>query len=422
MKLSLLGFCLLSFAAYAQDSITFRNDREGSTYYSSTTYNTEVWNALREVDGKVIISAYRKALNKYVCAYDINSSLQYDFYQLRPNFKELVGSIYYLRSQNEIDDVAAGILLNAQKVVDTDVKSKDETRLLIPKDAKLMTANIDLIASFDKKYLTSGTCFDDAYRSLRTDFLKSSKGISDLDFEGTLYVGMKNGRISPELYKKIEQARVNKVEYSNLTLKTYLQKKKNLRAQYPLKDAKEKSDFVTTRANKSKQSYRQRLMENYNDVQIVLMANIVKKLRKRLEASKVEILVYEKDDTLGETIPLEPMERFRFAIKLLRKEMTMLSLNSYFNGRTPDYIDLMTASYEIGLIPGSELEQIAHLQEIWNPTKSFWDKAQVWVTTFSTVATIVIPPPYGFIPSLVLVAIEATNKKDDKNDDNSSLF
>ncbi len=33
----------------------------------------------------------------------------------------------------------------------------------------------------------------------------------------------------------------------------------------------------------------------------------------------------------------------------------------------------------------------------------------------SSVAAIVIPPPYGFIATLALVAIEATNKKKDAN-------
>lgn len=412
MKLTLLGLCFLSFAAAAQDSSILRNDREGVSFYSSNSFNGQLWDALREVDGKVIISTFKKAADSTSCAFEINKTLQTEFSKLRPKFKDLTGALYYLRSQEEIDDVAASLLLNAQKVAETPVSATEEKNILSPKPA-VVEKNISIIQKFDQR-----GCLDDSYRKLITDL----KGISDSEFEASLYLGMKKKNISIELYTTLEQARINKLNQMNLTLKSYLQKKKNLRTQYPLKDLKERSKFVSTKAKGIKASYRQRLMENYNDAQIVLMANVVKKLRKRLEASKVEILVYSKDENLDETIPLEPMERFRFAIKLLRKEMTLLSLNSYFGGRTPDYLDLMTASYEIGMIPASELEQIASLQEIWNPTKSFWDKAQVWVSTFSSVATIVIPPPYGFIPALVLVAIEATSKKDDSNDDNSSLF
>ena len=84
----------------------------------------------------------------------------------------------------------------------------------------------------------------------------------------------------------------------------------------------------------------------------------------------------------------------------------------------------MVASYEIGIIPASELEAVASLEEIWNPKKSFWDKAGIWIKTLSSVATIVIPPPYGFIPALAIVVIEATagKKKDPNTNDPSVLF
>jgi hypothetical protein len=153
------------------------------------------------------------------------------------------------------------------------------------------------------------------------------------------------------------------------------------------------------------------------------MANVIKKLRARLEYDAVAISGYRNGE-IQETILLEPMERFRFAIKALRKEMSLLSLNTFFNGRSPDYIDLMVASYEIGIIPASELETVASLEEIWNPKKTFWDKAGIWIRTFSSVATIVIPPPYGFIPALVLVVIEGTvvKKKNQNSDDPTSMF
>jgi hypothetical protein len=196
-----------------------------------------------------------------------------------------------------------------------------------------------------------------------------------------------------------------------------------LRTQYPLRDIKERSDFTSVEVKKMKSSRRQKLFENYSDLQIIMMGNVIKRLRSRLEYDAVEISGY-KEGVLQETIPLDPMERFRFAIKALRKEMSLLSLNTFFNGRSPDYMDLMVASYEIGIIPASELDTVASLEEIWNPKKTFWDKAGIWIKTFASVATIVIPPPYGFIPALVIVVIEATvgKKKDPNANDPSVLF
>jgi hypothetical protein len=87
-------------------------------------------------------------------------------------------------------------------------------------------------------------------------------------------------------------------------------------------------------------------------------------------------------------------------------------------------MDLMIASYEIGVIPASEMEVVVSLEEMWNPKKTFWDKAGVWIKVFSSVATIVIPPPYGFIPALVILVIEATvgKKKQPNTNDPSVLF
>jgi hypothetical protein len=98
--------------------------------------------------------------------------------------------------------------------------------------------------------------------------------------------------------------------------------------------------------------------------------------------------------------------------------MALLSLNTYFSGRSPDYMDLMTSAYEVGFIPAVELETVAGLQDIWNPKKTFWEKADIWIRTFSAVASVALPPPYGFIPALAVVIIEMTTGKD-KNNTNS---
>jgi hypothetical protein len=84
----------------------------------------------------------------------------------------------------------------------------------------------------------------------------------------------------------------------------------------------------------------------------------------------------------------------------------------------------MVASYEVGTIPSSELKEIAGMQDIWNPKKSFWDKAQTWIRGAGSIATIILPPPFGFIPALGIVVIEMTTGKDDNNnqDDPTRIF
>ena len=175
-------------------------------------------------------------------------------------------------------------------------------------------------------------------------------------------------------------------------------------------------NFYHLKIKKLKLSHRQKLFQNYSDIQIMLMGNMIKQLKADIVSPKMEILIYEDQDTVARVITLSPGQRFCSATNFLRSDMANLALNSYFNGRSPDYLDLITASYELGIIPASEVDTIAGIQDIWNPKKTFWDKAGVWVRTLSSVATIVIPPPYGFLPALGIVVIEATTKKDVDND------
>lgn len=425
MRLSLLGLWLIALPLFAAEPVSFTNDREGTSFYDSNSDKRAIAKALKQVDQSQISGAFDEVMrtqeeNK-LCSYDLNAALKEKLKAINPKFTEMEGAILYLRSENEIDDSVTKILVQANKVETTDLYlPKKQEELFLPTDKKVVDDSIAAIASFEKK--NKNSCFDDGYRTLYGDILKNDKSLKSYHVEALLVEAYKQKKIDINLYMRLERARTNELELASFTLKAYFKKIKSLRIQFPLRDPNEKSNFVTGKVDKLKVSHRQKLLEGYSDIQIMLMANVIKKLRTRLESPKAEILIYDRQNGV-ETIELEPMERFRLAIKLLRKEMSLLSLNTYFQGRSPDYLDLMTAAYEVGIIPASELEEVAGLQEIWNPKKTFWEKAQVWIRTLSSVATIAIPPPYGFIPALALVVIEMTaGKKNDKTDDPTVLF
>ena len=424
MRFSLIGLWLWALPALAADPISFVNDREGESFYSSHSDKRVLSKATRQVDASRISDAFDDVIkdlevNK-LCSFDLNSSLNKKLKELNPKFSELSGAIIYLRTQNEIDDMVAKILLDAHKTVSTGVSPfKNDEHVLYPNEGVMADA-LKVVANFEKR--NKSTCFDEAYRSLYGEVLKFDRHMKSGHVETIFAEAFHRKLITFETYQMIERARINEVQNSTVTLKSHYRKIQSLRTQFPLREPDEKSNFVTGKVDKVKMSRRQRLLENYTDIQIILMANVVKKLRTRLESPRAEILIYDRNQGV-ETIALEPMERFRLAIKLLRKEMSLLSLNTFFAGRSPDYFDLMSAAYETGVIPASELEEVATLEEIWNPKKTFWEKAQVWVRTLSSVATIAIPPPYGFIPALAVVVIEMTaGKKDDNTNDPTVLF
>jgi hypothetical protein len=424
MRFTIFSLCLLALPMLAvAQSVDLRNDREGTSFYSSSSDQRAMGRALKQVDQTRIIGAYeeimREADESKLCSFDISYSLEKKLHQINPKFSETEGAILYLRSQNEFDDIVTKILLMANRVSTTDVvypKTKGE--LLLP-NSKTIKPSLEIIKSFTKK--SSNLCFDEAYKTFYNDLLKINKDMESYHLEALLVEALQKKMISFDLYLKLEQSRLADLQSMTLSLKTYLKKIKSLRRQFPLRDQDEKSNFVTKKLEKIDLSRRQRLIEGYSDLQIMIMSGIVKKLRTRLESTKVEILIYDRTNGV-ETITLDPMERFRLAIKILRKEMALLPLNTYFAGRSPDYMDIMAAAYEVGVIPASELEEVAGLQDIWNPKKTFWDKAGVWVRMFSSVATIALPPPYGFVPALALVVIEMTVGKNNNNDDPSVLF
>lgn len=424
MRLTLFGLWLLALPLFASESVSLRNDREGSSFYSSRADKRAISKALRRMDSTQILRAFDETLRQQdinkLCSFDFNAALQEKLKAVEPDFQELDGAILYLRSQDEIDDTVTKILLKAHIVISTDLllpKRREELRLPA---RKVVEEALIVLKSADRKL--SSTCLEESYRSVYGDILKFNKELSSSHLEAIFVEAYEQKVISYQTYLLLEKARINDLETSGLTLKAYYRKIKSLRTQFPLRDSFERSAFVTEQVDKVKVSRRQRLLESYTDLQIMLMANVIKKLRTRLESPRAEILIYDRSNGV-ETIELEPMERFRLAIKLLRKENSLLALNTYFAGRAPDYMDLMTAAYEVGIIPASELEEVAGLEEIWNPTKSFWEKASVWVRTLSSVATVTIPPPYGFIPALAVVVIEMTaGKKDNNSNDPTVLF
>ncbi len=425
MRLTLIGLWLFALPAIAAGPLDFRNDREGKSYYSGRSENRAISRALKDVDGTMIVSAFQEVESETevnnLCSFDFNKSLEEKLKNINPRFDQMEGAILFLRSQNEFDDTVTKILLTANETSSTRLRlPKIREELSLPSNDKTVDSAVNVLSNFERRL--ERQCFDEAYKSLYGDILKFDKNLKSRHLEALFVEAFERRVISGETYMALEKARQNELETSGLTLKAYFKKIESLRLQFPLRDADEKSEFVTGKDDDLKMSRRQRLLEGYTDLQIMLMANIIKKLRTRLESPKVEILIYDRTDGV-ETITLDPMERFRLAIKLLRKETALLSLNTYFAGRTPDYMDLMTAAYEVGIIPASELAEVAGLEEIWNPKKTFWEKAGVWVRTLSSVATIAIPPPYGFIPALAVVVIEMTaGKKKDSNPDPTVLF
>ncbi len=408
-----------SLGAFAQ--VKFTNDREGTSYYQNKSFLKHAKAVNPAVAKKAFLGLLERTRPSQLCALDLVDDLQKEFPELKKSkFHHVLNS---LRAQNEIDDVVYSILVKAWGVLKTPAKLEinDETYLeRLPSDKEELDKKLSIIGTYPKRI--EGRCIDEVFKSVHSELKKLDKKITKSEVSALIRYAYEQKKINLYTFGRLEQMHRENANEWRLTLKDYLQKTQILRTQFPLRDVTEKSDFVTQKSSIEKMGHRERLYENYSYIQIALMGNVIKKLKERLDSPKVEILVYDKNEQVNEVVPLEPMERFRFAIKILRKEMHELSINSYFGGRKPSYLDIMAAAYEIGIVTAVEIDEVAGLEEIWNPKKTFWDKARTWVRLAGSVAAIVIPPPYGFIATLAIVAIEATSKKDPNTNLEHSLF
>lgn len=405
-------------------TLSFRNDREGKSSYDTKSNSKKIDKILKKINAEDIIDSYQQALSKAtasnVCAFDLNKKFIDGLDLKKTTSSDFEGAVFYLRANDLLDDVASQILLNAYEVSEKKLFNTSGAASVLNKlEADVLKKVATLFTQLNKNYF-SRYCYDEAYRLFHSDLGKivtfNESVLRDIFIEARTLRWISN-----EDYTKLEKARLSTLHMKTLSLKDYNKKIKSLRIQYPLANAQERSDFVTL-DNGAGLTHRQQLLVQYNEIQIILMSNLIKKLRARLESDRIEIMVYDDNGNAIEVIPLDPMERFRFTLKLLRKEMTLLAINSQFKGRAPTYMDLIAASFETGLVAGSELNQLGSLEEIWNPKKTLWDKASFWVRSFSSVATVLIPPPYGFIPILAMVAIEATMQNRDTAIDDGSLF
>ena len=415
---------LLAFwvPAVAGSPVELGNDREGKSFYLAEKRNQkQLDRVLREAAPETITGAFSKALSEAdeatLCSYNLNRSFKSNLESAGLRVKKLDGALFYLRSTNQIDDVVVKLLLDAQEVEAREVSfGKDLPS--VDGLAKLPEL-LEAVKRIDGA--KPDACLDEIYRGILGEFGRINDKLKATEIEGVFYKALSTNLISIDDYVRLEQARVTELEKTPLTLKTYLKKLRALRRDFPLPRGSERSDFVTAEATAGDLSRRQRILQHYDGFQLAFMAETIKKLRRRLD-SDMATLQFFTEGQLDETKVLEPQERFRAAIKLLRMDLRALGLNSFFKNRTPTFIDLMTAAYELGVVPARELDEIAKLEELWNPKKTFYQKYKVWIRGASSVGSIALPPPFGFLPSLGLMIIEATTKTTNNTTNDLGLF
>lgn len=397
--------CLsLTYNLLAQETVFFLPSE--SPYYNLREADSHLINSFKKDEIKRLYSdnesleKLRKIINNKTinrCATKVITAIESDLNIVSKDETEL--AVLGLRHDESIDDITAGILIKSIKhdFVPHPIAKNDLTTEEVSKAMEIYRSKtLDL--------QNKNLCPEDTFRSLVKKMNEESyKFIKNIKYLNKFALTKKI--ITNEDFKMLEQLRVNKAHEWPMTLSHYRNNLDMIAKNFPNR-IKESAKLVTDGGHfRNKTSLRQGLYEKFNSTQIILLANVVKSLRKRLDSKDITIHINYIDQD-SEIISLSPMEKFRFILKLLRKELALINNSTMLNGQRANYIDIITAAYEVGFISSTEIEQLAALEDIWNPKKTTKEKIMVWVKMFGGVASVLLPPPFGFLSVMAIMLID----------------
>jgi len=389
----------ISFPILAEEPYPLTNLREGKTRYKNSTLDRELKSLYFTYSQDFLKYQLTLRTERYVkCASALKGRLQKIGKELQVSGKLLA---YAMRDLNLLDDISYEIIKNSFKI-------KYSRSLLVGKDQgiNIPSAKEKIILLAEK--IKRGACPEDVFRSFARA-VKDDGVAKNHQLKRIFLVAKSSKIIDSRMHKYLNALRIAKVQTWSLTLKTYLKKLKSVRKQKPLATP-EYSDFITKKFKDQKGPSRKYIYAHYNMEQILLLGNLLLKMKKRLNARSIVIQITYPEGEI-EDIPLNGMQPFRFCLRLLRKEMAELRQHKLFNNVSINYMAILAAAYESGFVPAKDLEELANLEELWNPQRSKWEKATFWAGRFRNVSALLLPAPYGLIPIMAMMVIESTRAK-----------
>lgn len=384
------------------------NTREGSSFYlrdqklARTLEDAYRLHAKREFRNFYLYSLREHELEG-LCSFRLNELLaEHALLELpKVSYLRFDNLLYAIRATGVMDDVTLSLLLKAWMIQ----KSLPVASEFIPAD---ITSDHELYP-FKRFYESQEKgCLSKTYRALYSSFRRNDEDYTEDELLNLAKKAFDKKVIDKRTYLLIKQSKEQALLSWRLNLDDYATKINVLREQRPI-PLFERSDFVTQSFDKSTaSSVRMKLFERYSFQQIIYLGEVIKKMVVRLNSPRMEVNVFDHEDNIVETYSLGPMDRFDYATSMLRKEMSALSASEFlFKGQAPGYMELIVAAFETGVVGKADLDQIAALEELWRPTPGFWDRAQIWVRTFGSIAAAVAPAPYNILPVLGVVIMQA---------------
>jgi hypothetical protein len=170
---------------------------------------------------------------------------------------------------------------------------------------------------------------------------------------------------------------------------------------------------------------RENLYQSYSSTQIMILAQIIEKAARRMDARRASINWQYTDDPKGEIeiYVLSPMEQYRAAIKMLRKDINEVTRSEAFIGKKLEYEHLIAAAFETGYIKSEELAMVLTFEDFWNPKTPKWKAYANFAFSLAGTAAFYLPPPWNIIGAigLVLTQTKLNGEQRPNEDDNGNV-
>lgn len=137
----------------------------------------------------------------------------------------------------------------------------------------------------------------------------------------------------------------------------------------------------------------------------MLLAQLMEKTSKRLDAKNVYLYIQYTNDPNGEheTYIFSPMEQYRVALKLLRKDIAELQRSETFRNIPVSYDDIIAAAFETGAVRSDAITQVAKFEDLWNPKTPRWRGILNFTFSIAGSAAFFLPPPWNYISAIGLI-------------------
>lgn len=422
----------------AADLNIIANNKESSSRVLNIFKKTQIKNWLKHQSPESLLKESRYVLADTLSSFEKNESycdigfsrllkentLKKGLIHDAGEFKNFVGN---LRKNDLIDDILYRNILLSDQLDQKLLKSADNKGIVLPlidpENKKTKEYDLEKIFADFKQWPDEiSSCSISNYRALSLGLKWKNRNQRDKLLHQLNYLAFRQKIISRSVFNQLETIRQNNALDWPVFINSYLDVVNNAKDKLspsgkPEKDPSKYSSEYADR--KHRLTNRGRLYKNFDSTQVMMLAEIIQKTSKRMDAHRVAInfQFQNREDSETETYVLSPMERYRLSIKMLRKDMGEVMRSELFSNTTIEYEDLVAAAYETGLIKSAELELILKFEEFWNPKDPKWKIYANFAFSILGTATFYLPPPWNIVGAIALVITQTQmNKKQKKPD------